>query len=560
MHLTFPARIDDETCHPALVVMAGIDSAVQRKLHAALAAGKYNDGPYKRGIEEEFNLTSRQFNAMANQAKGKIKATTESLNDNIVTTKAKQNQLVKQVAELEKAITTGLDKKGRRVGKAKKTRYLFAIHGKNRKITRCEHKIIDMEARVAAPDPGICFGTRKLFLDQFKPGSDHTAWLERWHTARNAQFRLVGAIDEPTGCGSCQSVMEDDGTVTLRLRPFNSMLAPRPVTGKPAETMNRRKTITVKANDYIEIRGLAFHHGHAFIRDVMHRNQGKDKKRRTPLTWRFVNQDGTWYVHLTFDITDKTTFDGSKGAIGLDCNQDHIAATVVDQHGNFVACRRFDLMVYGASSDRAADLIGCTAKDVVAWATELGLPIVTEALDFKKKKLDMTDLSGKWKRQVSSFHYAAWGQALRSRCLRFGVAFAAVDPSYTSLIGHVKYAASMGLSVHHAAALVIARRGLCLSERIPRSAIRVADGKGHHVTLCPAVSMGSRHVWCSAWWGMPKAVKAAHAALLSEFRLRQLECLAALKSRVIAGKPEAWGIDGGIPSRSPDFRSLGGMP
>ena len=564
MHLTFCSLIEDKAAYPAFAVMAAIHSSVERKIYAAIAAGKYNDDEFKRAFCDKHDMTSRQFNSMSTEVKGKISGTVESLKDNIEKTKTQSKLLARYVKELEKTLSTGLDKKGRKIGNGKKTRYALSIHEKKRKIGRCSDRITDMENRIAAPTPGICFGTIKLFNDQFKPKTVHKKWLKLWHEARDSQFFLVGAADEMTGCASCQSVVEADGTITLRLRPFNSMLVSRPVTGLAEEKLTRRKTTTAKSSDFIELRGVTFHHDATIIHEAINRNQGpntKDRIKRSPLTWRFVRQHGMWYVHLSLDVKDKSVFDGSKGAIGIDCNQDHIAATAVDQNGNFVACRRFDLVVYGASSGHAKDMIGCVAKDVVAWATKLGSPIVAEDLDFQNKKRSMESFSGKRKRQLSSFHYAAWGQALRSRCLRYGVAFKTVDPSNTSLIGRVKYSASMGLSIHHAAALVIARRGLCLPENVPCSAIRVADGKGHYVTLHPPVRMGglpekadSRHDWCSDWRGMTKVVNAALAAHLSEARTRRGRA-STMKSRSAAGMAKPWGIDDEIPSRSPVFRS-----
>ena len=76
-------------------------------------------------------------------------------------------------------------------------------------------------------------------------------------------------------------------------------------------------------------------------------NQSKDKTKRTPLTWRFLRDNDRWYVHLSLDVPETATFDVSRGAIGVDFNEGHIACTVVDRHGNFVLARRFDLNLYG---------------------------------------------------------------------------------------------------------------------------------------------------------------------------------------------------------------------
>ena len=51
---------------------------------------------------------------------------------------------------------------------------------------------------------------------------------------------------------------------------------------------------------------------------------------------------------------------------------------------------------------------------------------------------------------------------------REGVEIIAVNPAYSSVVGRVKFMERYGLTVHQAAALVLARRYLGCSERIPR--------------------------------------------------------------------------------------------
>jgi hypothetical protein len=137
--------------------------------------------------------------------------------------------------------------------------------------------------------------------------------------------------------------------------------------------------------------------------------------------------------------------------------------------------------------------------------------------------------------------YAAWGQAIRSRCHRDGVALKLVNPAYSSLIGRVKFAASVGLSVHHSAAMVIARRGMNLSERLPKAPVSYPDGAGGHVTLDPVANTGLRHVWVS--WA--KAAKAVNAALAARF---------SAKASPSAGKEQNTLLDDSIP----DFRADAG--
>ena len=73
-----------------------------------------------------------------------------------------------------------------------------------------------------------------------------------------------------------------------------------------------------------------------------------------------------------------------------------------------------------------------------------------------------------------------------------------MNPAYSSVIGRVKFMERYGLSVHQAAALVLARRLLRCSERIPRRRVFPA-GNGVHVAFTVPARKRVKHVW--TYWG-----------------------------------------------------------
>jgi IS605 OrfB family transposase len=559
MHITLHTILGDEASHSFLEEMAERHTCIEHKLYAAIAAGKFAEKTFKTEFSEKHNLTSRQFNSMALEVKGKISGVRECLKENILVLEARLKTLKGAVSDLKHLIKVGKDSKGRVFGKERMAKKRRNLHEKQRKVDRLQFKILAMQARVDAPAPGICFGSHALFMKQFDEGVSIVEWRKEWQSARKSQFLVVGTGSEETGCASCQATLEADGTITLRLRPFNAMLAKRTnASGQSTDKMKRRKTITAKASDFVVIRGVEFKHGAEYIKDALARNQEKGK--RTPLTYRFIRDDrGVWYVHASLSIPDTAIFDTQDGAIGLDFNEDHIAATVVDRHGNFVCCRRFELDLYGLSSLQAKDKIRCVARDVTAWAKSLGLSVIAEDLDFQKKKRSMAAFSAKRARSLSSLHFAAWGQAIQSRCHKDGVALKLVNPAYTSLIGRVKFAASIGLSVHHSAAMVIARRGMNLSERLPNAPVSYPDGVGTQGTLNPVVNTGHRHVWYS--WA--KVAKAVNAARVARFSVKApLVTVTELERAWDEEIPTSWagpgelssrGDPGEIPGRRPDL-------
>ena len=114
---------------------------------------------------------------------------------------------------------------------------------------------------------------------------------------------------------------------------------------------------------------------------------------------------------------------------------------------------------------------------MVQYAKEVGKPVVIEKLDFRQKKAAFEGESRRYSRMLSSYSYGKVKAYFLSRGYREGVEVHQVNPAYSSVIGRVKFMERYGLTVHQAAALVLARRLLGCSERIPRRWVcRVGNG------------------------------------------------------------------------------------
>ena len=190
--------------------------------------------------------------------------------------------------------------------------------------------------------------------------------------------------------------------------------------------------------------------------------------------------------------------DQRQGVIGKDLNADHLAVAETDASGNFINAWRAPLVAYGKNTHQAEALIGNAVATVVQYAKEAGKPIVIEKLDFRGKKAVLEGESRKYSRMLSSFGYGKVKAYFLSRGYRQGVEVNQVNPAYSSVIGRVKFMERYGLSVHHAAALVLARRLLGCSERIPRRRVFPA-GNGVHVAFTVPVRKRVKHVW--TYWG-----------------------------------------------------------
>ena len=148
-----------------------------------------------------------------------------------------------------------------------------------------------------------------------------------------------------------------------------------------------------------------------------------------------------------------------------------------DYRGEIRRVWREDLPFEGRSAGQRKALLSDALTRVFAEAGRLHKPVVIEDLDFTQKKKQLAALSPAQARVLSGLAYSQYQQLALSKGARLGIELIKVNPSYTSTIGRVKYAAARGRTVHQAAAGAIARRGQRLVEKLPgRDQIKVPVG------------------------------------------------------------------------------------
>jgi len=160
----------------------------------------------------------------------------------------------------------------------------------------------------------------------------------------------------------------------------------------------------------------------------------------------------------------------TNGVAGFDINPDNISVTITTPNGNFRASKMFKCHeLFYARRNRRDWLLGNLVKDIFEWLKLFDTKaIAIENLKFKRA----FDTNNKCNRRYANFIYAKATQLILSRALKEQIAVIQVNPKFTSFIGEYKYAATYGLSIHQAAALVIARRAMGFSEKIPKILLR----------------------------------------------------------------------------------------
>ena len=284
----------------------------------------------------------------------------------------------------------------------------------------------------------------------------------------------------------------DDGSLTLRLRLPDCL----------AEQHGK----------YLVIEGARFAYGHEQVlaglqsnaEYAAHRREHGDKAARATslgqaISYRFKRDGKGWRVFVSTQMMDvPVVTDRRRGAIGVDLNADHLAVAETDASRNYLNAWRVPLVTYGKSQHQAEALIGDAVASVVQYAREVGKPIVIEKLDFRQKKAALEGQSRKYSRMLSSFSYGKIKAYFISRGYRQGVEVKQVNPAFSSIVGRVKFMERYGLTVHQAAGLVLARRLLGCSERIPRRWV-CPIGNGVQVAFTVPVRKRVKHVW--TYWG-----------------------------------------------------------
>ena len=480
---TYQTRIADygdmEPTHgeAALAAYAELYGGVQRKLFADFSAGEL-PASLKRVYLQRYGIPARMFNGLRVSLEGKVSSVRETMalrRDNL------QRRIARAEREVEKAV------KGGRWAQ---------VHHKRRRLANLRHRLSALEADISAGRVRLCFGSKRLWRKQHDLADNgygsHEEWLSEWRDSRSDEFFVLGSRDETAGCQLCVANVADDGALTLRLRMPDSL----------AERHGK----------YLLIENVRFAYGHDQVLAALQSNaeyvgyqrqHGEKEARSTNLgqaiSYRFKRDGRGWRVFVSTNMMDVAVLtDRRRGAIGVDLNVDHLAVAETDASGNCPNAWRVPLVTYGKSAHQAEALIGDAVAGVVACAKEAGKPIVIEELDFRRKRAVLEGESRRYSRMLSSFSYGKVKAYFISRGYREGVEVHQVNPAFSSVIGRVKFMERYGLSVHQAAALVLARRLLGCSERIPRQRA-CPVGNGVHVAFTVPARKRVKHVW--TYWG-----------------------------------------------------------
>ncbi|MFB8796458.1 MAG: hypothetical protein U7126_20070 [Microcoleus sp.] len=214
-------------------------------------------------------------------------------------------------------------------------------------------------------------------------------------------------------------------------------------------------------------------------------------------TWHFYYKSGKWCAAVSFTPSEVKRVSScvDYGCIGIDLNPGSIGWAYIDPEGNLKAHNQIPLQTGLPKGKQQAQIVKA-CLELAKLASHYQCPIVGESLDFCAKKEQLRERGRKYARMLSHWAYSQFFKLLNSILSNRGIELIAVNPAYSSIIGLVKYLRMYGFASDEAAALVMARRGMRLSEKIPGS-------------LTASVEVNStKQVW-SLWNQLNKKIKSS---------------------------------------------------
>lgn len=424
----------------------------------------------KKQGQETFGINSRFADDAILKAKAVIESQKELLKLEIEETETKLVRVKKKLGWAEK----DLDKAVKANNPSEIEKFKRTVHGRKARVKKLSDKLEELRTHQEnSTIPKVVFGGHSLWKSVCKG----RASSEEWRQAR--QNRLYSRGDETKGGNPNIKISWHSREFFLSVTISHlSEQKGTDIKGRPL--MTRAPQVT----------------GKLWLPDKHRQKVLELLLSGAPYTVELIKgRDGRYRVHITFTVAAPDLVTNSNlGYLGMDTNPDGVALANVGYCGQpepwpegFAvpypkALHKFDgefqvtvhpngflyikipELAYSRGFRRTY-LIGVLAKVVVGIAKILGKPIALEKLDFGKDRLDTNK---KFNRMAANFPFKKMIEAVMRRTFREGVGVKQVWPAHTSTIGYWKYMRRYGIIIHHAAALVIARRAVGFRERITK--------------------------------------------------------------------------------------------
>ncbi len=302
-------------------------------------------------------------------------------------------------------------------------------------IKAMEHKVDRLEQKVTALAKDktyhVCFGTKKLYHDERLHGVNRSVAIrkKRYHS-----MMVSGRCD----CIYGNFVFHYDKEHYLSYRSLTDW----------------NTTITFSA--------VEFPYGQAEIDDYITQNKGA-------VAWELRDMGNSWQIACVINAASNHRKNDCflDGCVSFDMNYDNISFTELDAKGNLLYHNVLPFNLEGKSSDQITNLLSETLEIIFRYASDKKKPLVCENINSTSRK-KFYDKNARRTRHISMFACSKIQLLTASKSEKYGIAVTYINPAYTSQIGKFKYRKRYGLTTHESAAFVIGRRGLDISDAVPK--------------------------------------------------------------------------------------------
>ncbi|MDT9692609.1 hypothetical protein Q5762_30625 [Streptomyces sp. P9(2023)] len=327
---------------------------------------------------------------------------------------------------------------------------------KQRRLKNLESRLAVVEQQIEVGCPSIVVGGRRLAKVRHHladAGLTEAGWRDRWDAAR-----LFLTADGESGA--------PHGNYTITVDPGDgsvSIVLPDPLRHLANAPRGRYRLSCTVAFSYRREEWLDRVTAHRAVRyDVVH----------DPARGRCY-LDASWSADKAVLPSPQEIRAFGEKLLSVDLNADHLAACVLDPHGNPVGDPyTIPLELTGPASQRDGRLRAAISELIRIARSHDCAGVAIENLGFDDARTTGRESMGRGKRgkrfrrTVAGIPTAKFRERLRGMAYHRGLVVIAVDPAYTSIWGErhwkapVQQQTKTTVTRHHGAAVAIGRRGL----------------------------------------------------------------------------------------------------
>ncbi|NET43032.1 hypothetical protein [Okeania sp. SIO2B3] len=451
--------------HPAFEELGTLYESWKRSGVNWMQTEKLSESSVEKHLQKKFNIQWAYADLIATEARTCLNQLKTAKNNYITKLElqisAKTTATKKLIIKLEKTLKLATKKGFPHIQARKKFFHqLLGLKSKIQKIANLKRKLKKLKNTERLH---ICFGSQKLFNAQQNLAENgyktRHEWVVDWSKKRSGRFLCVGKFQ--LGGGTMLKVfpLQEDGKYQLQIQ------LPRLLQDKYGQKIQLEFSLSNR--DGI-LRATDLDYAINSLKPI------------TISIFRREHKQDNWYIHLSTYVPEIPVVHTRKnGCLGIDFNAESISVTSVKWDGNIEYLKEIPYKWKNQTTGQRQASIRNIVCQAVFLAEFFECAIAIESLDFSKKKAKMSGYCKVDNEMLSNFSTAIFRETILSRCRRFGVELIKVNPAFTSVIGMINYMAKYGLNSGTAAALVIGRRALKLSEKIPKCLLRPEDVNKH---------------------------------------------------------------------------------